>query len=131
MINLIKTKNLKKQIAESPDKVKEIVDNEKELGICITNKDAKFVHVNDRYCEIYSYDKDEIIGKSFTIVVPEDKQEYMKELHDKFIEDQYEILRQWKVVTKGGQTLDIQVDAGFSDKIFGGEPHKITFIHVD
>lgn len=131
MINLILTKELKNKINDKPEEVQKIVDNEQELGICITNSDGKFVHVNQRYLDIYGYTKDEIIGKSFTIVVPEENQEYMKSLHDKFIEDQYEILRQWKVVNKAGETIDIQVDAGWNDKIFDGKAHKITFVHVE
>jgi hypothetical protein len=55
----------------------------------------------------------------------------MEALHAKFIEDQYEILRQWQVVGKSGEPINIQVDAGYSDVIFDQQPHKITFIHID
>lgn len=131
MINLIRTKEIKSLIAAQPDKVKEIVDGEKEIGICITNSQGYFVYMNDRYLQIYSYKREDMVGKHFTLVVSPDKQDYMKELHDKFIRDQYEILRQWKVVDSNGDMIDIQVDAGYNDKIFDATPHKITFVHIE
>ncbi|TAE45380.1 MAG: histidine kinase, partial [Cytophagales bacterium] len=43
---------------------------------------------------------------------------------------QIEIFRTWEVVNKQGRKMSISVDAGYTDKI-NGEPHKLTFVHVE
>lgn len=128
MINLLETKKLKEQINNSPEKVLEIIETT-DMGICITDDKGFFKAVNKAYTEIYEFDKDMLIGQHFSMVLPEtDKKTSLVKLHDKFIEDRYEIIRNWEVMRKDGTVLKIQADAGFSDKIFGGGAHKITFV---
>lgn len=127
MIDLLVTEEIKEKIAENPANVQSIINSTKEIGICITNEDKKFVAVNDRYCELYGYDRKELIGNEFTMIVPEDFRETMKHLHDKFMKDKREISREWQVQTKSG-LMNISVDTAYSDKIFGGGGHKITLV---
>ena len=42
---------------------------------CITNEQREFEEVNDAYCQLYDYDRDDLIGKPFTIVVPDEAKE--------------------------------------------------------
>ncbi|MFP4332646.1 MAG: response regulator, partial [Campylobacterales bacterium] len=42
------------------------------VGICITDKDGKFVFVNKHYTKIYGYKKEELLGNSFLMMLPED-----------------------------------------------------------
>jgi len=128
MINVLKTKQLKLAIANMPQKILEIIDNETELGICVTNEKGIYVAVNDKYCEIYDYTKEEFLGQSFLMVVPKDNQVKLTVLHDKFIEQEYEILRNWEVQRKNGAVIKIQADAGFFNQIFDKTPHKVTFV---
>ena len=125
-IDLFETKRLKKEIEEKPLEFKSIIENTN-LCICITDAKGYFVAVNDNYCRVYGYSRYELVGKHFSIVVPGANVEELKRLHDKFIQDKYEILRNWEVVSKTGQRIKIQVDAGYTEKI-DGKPHKITFV---
>jgi len=125
-IDLFETKRLKKEIDQRPAEFKSIIENTA-LCICITDARGFFVAVNDNYCRVYGYNRDELVGKHFSIVVPDANVEELKKLHDKFIQDKYEILRNWEVVNKTGQKIKIQVDAGYTEKI-NGKPHKITFV---
>ncbi len=128
MINLFKTKMVRDSINDQPEKTQEII-NESEYCICITNSQGNFVYVNDNYCQNYEYDRSELIGNHFSMVVVDGEEDTMTNLHDKFIETQREISRIWKVKTKTGRVLNINVDARFTDQI-NNEPHKITFVEV-
>jgi PAS domain S-box-containing protein len=125
-IDLFETKRLKKEIDAAPADFKSIIEKT-ELCICVTDAKGYFVAVNNNYCRVYGYSRHELVGKHFSIVVPGANVEELKKLHDKFIQDKYEILRNWEVVNKAGERIKIQVDAGYTDKI-DGKPHKITFV---
>ena len=126
MIDLKETKRVKDNLLSSPDKFLDIIEGTS-LAICITNKDAKFVAVNENYAKLYGYSKEELIGNNFTLVVPQEHRDALKKYHDKFFVDKYEILRKWVVQNKKGEKLVIFADAGYNDKIEGG-PMKITLI---
>jgi PAS domain S-box-containing protein len=128
MINLFKTKQVREAINASPSDVQAII-NDSEYCICITDQNGNFAYVNDNYCETYGYQRNELVGKHFSMVVVDGEEKMMSDLHDKFIETQREISRVWRVKTKTGKILDINVDARYTDKI-NNSPHKITFVQV-
>ncbi len=129
MINLLETSRLKDEIEENPSDYEKIIEST-DLAICITDKFGNFFEVNQNYCNAYGYTKEELVGNSFLMVVPQETKEELSHLHDKFIEIQLEVFRTWEVVNKQGEKMKISVDAGFTDKI-NGEPHKLTFVHVE
>lgn len=97
------------------------------VGICITNKDYIFEYVNPAYCRIYGYEYSELIGKPFTVVVPEEHRPYLMELHDRFMNQEYELEGEWEVVRKDGKRLNILANAAYVvDEQF--KPKKITFV---
>jgi len=98
------------------------------LGICLTDKDGRFVVVNPAYCKIYGYKESELIGNHFTMVVSEENKDTLIKLHDLFIKGgQEELPQEWDVVGKNGQNIHIVATAGRLDNIVGG-PYKITTI---
>ena len=97
------------------------------VGICITNKKYIYEYVNPAYCRIYGYDFDELIGKPFTVVVPEEHRPYLMELHDRFMHQEYELEGEWEVVTKDNRHLTILANAVYVvDE--QNKPKKITFV---
>lgn len=130
MIDLLITEEIKDKIAENPSDVDNIINSTDEIGICITSEDKKFVAVNDYYCQLYGYDREELVGNEFTMIVPDDFKDQMNLLHDKFMKDKREISRDWQVQTKSG-LMNISVDTAYSDEIFGGGGHKITLVSKD
>lgn len=131
MIDLLKTKHLKEKIRNNPQEVENLIEEEQAIGICITNKRGYYKAVNQRYCDIYGFKKSELVGNHFTVVVPNDLKDRLITLHNKFIENEFELLRNWTVQDKNGQEFKIQADAGFFTNIFDKSPHKITFVHVE
>lgn len=110
----------------NPENYQEIIDGTK-LAICITGKDAKFVAINDNYVNLYGYQREELIGHLFTVVLPEENKSKLLNYHARFFEDKYEIMRKWIVKSKSGQLMEIFADAGYNDKV-KGQPNKITLI---
>ena len=82
-----------------------------ELGICVVNEDRRFVLVNDAYCSIYGYDRNELIGEPFTMVLPENLRERAAQLHDDYLAGGQESAGEWQVVTKQGKIRNVMVTA--------------------
>mgnify|MGYP002777474191 FL=1 len=129
MINLLETKRIKEEIEKKPADYLNIIEKAS-MGICITNAEGMFVAVNENYTKIYGYKREELIGTHFSIVVPDGNKEYLKKLHDEFMKNKFEILRNWEVKKRSGEIMKISADAGYSEKI-NGKPHKITFVQPD
>ncbi|MGF1532949.1 MAG: PAS domain-containing protein [Bernardetiaceae bacterium] len=128
MISLTKARKIIEQIDAAPNKVQDII-NESEYGICITDEKGNFRFVSDRYTEIYGYGRNELIGNSFTMIVPTQDKGYLQDLHDKFISEGAEISRVWEVQGKGGKAIKIFADALFTSSL-DGRPHKVTFVEL-
>jgi PAS domain S-box-containing protein len=129
MIDLQETARIKEAIENNPADFEKAIEDT-DLAICITNEDQHFVAVNDNYLKLYEFDREDLIGQHFLKVVPQETQEELSDLHDKFIEIQIEMMRDWEVLSKTGKRMRISVDAGFSDKI-QDVPHKITFVQLE
>lgn len=126
MIDLKETKRIKDALMADPLNFKQIIESTK-LAICITSKNAQFVAVNDNYGKLYGYQREELVGKSFTVVLPEENKASLEAYHARFFIDKYEIIRKWIVKNKSGQLMEIFADAGYNDKI-SNQPHKVTLI---
>lgn len=98
-----------------------------EIGICITDENACFVEVNESYCELYGYSRDELIGRSFLLVVPSENRDFAAELHRDFLKDPVEIDDEWIVQRKDGTKINAYVTAGL---LIGhqGKKYKVTTV---
>ena len=97
------------------------------VGICITNERGLYEYVNAAYTRLYGYSYDELIGQSFTIVVPEEHRAELVELHDRFMHRQYELEGEWQVVRRDGRRMTILANAAYVlDE--QEKPKKITFV---
>jgi PAS domain S-box-containing protein len=117
--------------------VTRILDIEKEMeailetvsvGICVTNHTGHFVQVNEAYCKIYGYDRSELLGRHFSMVVPESFRKEAAKMHDEFIEKGSEIPAIWEVVDKQGKLHKVAVRASLLTK-GNNERMKITVVN--
>lgn len=132
-INVLRTKEIKEAIAANPASAQTIIDNEKELGICVTDEKGNYAYVNQRYNDIYGYAPGELKGQSFKVVVPSENHSKLQTAHDMFIKNEYEIVRFWEVVKKGGARIQVQAAAAFFNNILGanGQGRKVTFVYYE
>ena len=84
-----------------------VVFNSVSMGICITDRHGNFVEVNREYCRIYGYTREEMIGKSFTMVLDPVHHAELKQLHDNFFTIGQEPPSEFEVVTKDGRVLTV------------------------
>ncbi|MDR5899205.1 sensor domain-containing diguanylate cyclase [Halomonas vilamensis] len=105
------------------------VINATPIGICITNAEGIFEMVNPAYCHFYGYEKEELIGEHFTLVVPKAHRAKLSQLHDTFIagEEAQELRQEWEVRCKNGEKRTIIAEAA---RVHGddGAPRKVTFV---
>lgn len=97
------------------------------VGICITNKEQKYVYVNPAYSRLYGYSEKELLGHSFLMVVPPDYQATLSKLHDDFLAGAQELRGEWQVLDKSGSIHFIIADAVRIETTHK-EPLKVTFV---
>jgi PAS domain S-box-containing protein len=97
------------------------------VGICITDENGAYEYVNPTYCRLYGYREDELLGNSFTIVVPEEHKDELTRLHAEFMGRRYELRGEWLVVRKDGSLMSILADAAYIIDV-DGRPKKVTFV---
>lgn len=106
----------------------DLIYDSADIGMCVTDVDRKFVKVNKAYCRTYGYSEHELLGHSFTKVLPEDNREYAGNLHDQFIAGETdESAGEWKVKCKDGTVRDIYVTAARM-KTGSGKSYKVTTV---
>ena len=98
------------------------------IGICITNPKGYFTDVNTTYCDIYGYTREELIGKPFTIVVPDQSLAVLEKLHKDFMEQEQELQGRWTVKNKREEEFEIITNAAFLQDGETNENRKMTLV---
>ena len=80
-----------------------------DVAICHTDSRGYFLDVNEQYLALYGYTREEVIGKHFTLVVPEAYREVASQIHDGFIRGEAEAPAEWTVVNRAGQAIKVWV----------------------
>ncbi|HEV7350928.1 PAS domain S-box protein [Telluribacter sp.] len=111
----------------SSERMLDSVFNATSIGICITDKDGRFVSVNDQYARLYGYQKEELTGQSFTLVVPAENRVWAQLAHDEFFRVGQEFPGEWKVQRKDGTIIDVYVSAELLEQP-DGSCFKITSV---
>ncbi len=97
------------------------------VGLCVTDRNGVFVTVNKAYADLYGYSSEEMIGKSFLMVVREQDREHLQKLHDEFIAGKQELDAEWTVQGKGGRIIQIRATARlFQNR--AGHSFKVTMV---
>ncbi|MCS6904259.1 MAG: PAS domain-containing protein [Bacteroidia bacterium] len=104
-----------------------LLEKYEKLALCITDEKGYFVEVNAAYLELYGYQEKELIGKHFTIVVPEENRAFAAKVHDEFIAGTTEMPAEWTVQRKDGELIQIRAEAIRCEDP-NGRPAKITII---
>ncbi|MCS6832930.1 MAG: PAS domain S-box protein, partial [Flammeovirgaceae bacterium] len=125
-LDITQQKQVEQELLESEEMINSIF-NAADIGICVTDQNLCFVKVNQAYCDLYGYKMEEIIGKSFTIVLEEAYREFAANLHQRFLEGYPETPGVWEVKTKSGEKILVNVTA--SRLILeNGKKFKITTV---
>jgi len=95
------------------------------LAICITDKNGKYVSVNDKYTELFGYMADELLGNSFLKVIPHEDADkifakYVEAVKNPSFEANASVTR----VNKNGES--ILAATTYRVIIENGEPYMIS-----
>ena len=81
------------------------------IGIAVIDGDGCYRSVNPAYCALYGYRRDELIGHSFTIVLPADQHASMLVRHRRFVAGDGELRGEWDVVRRDGAALSVMSES--------------------
>lgn len=97
------------------------------IGISMMDEEGRFVRVNKAFCEFFAYTETELLGREFTITMPEAGREAQRGQYQRFIREGHEPRAEHAVQTKTGATKHVLTDAC---RITGqnGRYHKVSFI---
>lgn len=98
------------------------------IGMCVTDIYGNFVKVNTIYCEMFGYSRQELLGKPFILILPEDARKYAASLHYEFLQGlTEEHSGEWKLMDKLGHIKEVSITDGriITDT---GEKYKITTV---
>ncbi|WP_194852504.1 sensor histidine kinase [Nonlabens antarcticus] len=133
-MNVSREKNIKnhlhsiKSIFEDKKAVSFNLFQHMPIGICITNMEGYFTDVNATYCDIYGYTREELIGKKFTAMVPEESKEELMKYHHEFMEKEFELQGRWTVQNKEKEKFEILANAAFLKDANTGDKSKMTLV---
>jgi len=82
-----------------------------EVGILITDHNARIIRVNDSFVRIYGWDKDELIGTKLETLVTPDERQNVKESHDHSIESGEGHNGEMKLIKKDGGIASVLYSA--------------------
>ncbi|MGE4295261.1 MAG: PAS domain S-box protein [Campylobacterales bacterium] len=97
------------------------------VGVSVTDDEGRFVHVNDAFCELHGYGKEELIGQSFLMLVPPEKHAFAKEGYRGFLcQGLEERGLEWSVTRKDGSSAEVLLSRK-SIETEPGKRHMISF----
>ena len=109
---------------------KKIIDSvftSADIGICITDSEAHFIDVNNGFCELLGYSKEELIDKQFWMIVPKPNIHEGKRLYNASFKTGSEILQEWKLQRKDGSFVEVSLHSSILVRE-NGEKIKITHL---
>lgn len=118
--------NLKREL-KNKEKLINAIFQVANIGVCVTDEKGFFQMVNEVYCKLYGYNREELIGKHFTIVIPEENHDNAIRAHEAFISGEVEVSNEWSVITKDGRLLSVYVTSTLLEQE-DGEKCRVTTI---
>lgn len=97
------------------------------IGIAITNDEGQFVRVNAAYCKLYGYEINELLGQSFTLLLPATVRKEALQHHAAFLADTASHSGVWAMRHKNGTIFNSQVSES-KIQLSEGRRLKITYV---
>lgn len=97
------------------------------IGIRITDTEGEIVWVNQEYCVLYGYKREELIGRHFTLVLPPEKRAEAAGLYRKQIQEEKKDLSpvHWRVHRKDNSPFTVAVSS-FNLKLEDGKLYRVA-----
>jgi len=121
LIDITDRKNAEEKLRKSEEKFRRIVETAGE-GFLLTDEELKIIDVNNAYCRMLGYTREELLGKTFLEFAGEEFRSYMKANKDHFLSQEIREL-EGDVIAKDGRVIPILLHGSTlrddSDKAIG------------
>ncbi len=77
------------------------------MGIIVTDEDGTIVRVNDTFLSDYNWEREDLLGREFTVIIPAEDHNISKKLHRAFIERGRSGSREINIMRKDGKIADV------------------------
>ena len=108
-------------------RVLEAVFSRSPIGVAVIDADGYFRQINPAYCALYGYTEQEMIGRSFTMVFPEDRRELTLKRHQRFLFEGAELRGEFDVVRRDGSHLSVITE---SVRLPGEDGRPLRLVYV-
>jgi PAS domain S-box-containing protein len=78
------------------------------IGISLNDEEGRFVQVNDAYCRIYEFSREELIGQHFSVIIPSDQAGAAEDAFTRILNGNLNIPAERKRQRKNGSIVYIQ-----------------------
>lgn len=96
-----------------------------QAGVAITDRGGLYVDLNQHYCDLRGYDRQDLLGRHFTEATPPQFREPMRRLHDTFFATGQEPPSYWQLRRKDGREIYVKTHSTLY-RGEGGDPYRVT-----
>jgi diguanylate cyclase (GGDEF)-like protein/PAS domain S-box-containing protein len=97
------------------------------IGVAVIDFDGRYRSVNPAYCKMYGYAESELLGRSFTMVLPDDEREGILARHQAFLTEGGTLRGEFKVLRHDGVMLHVVAE---SVKIPGDDDRGLRLAYI-
>ena len=97
------------------------------FGIALIDEVGVYREVNPSYCETYGYARDAMLGRSFTMVFPEDSRALILQRHHAFLAGQGPLSGEWSVVRSDGSQA-VVITESVRVELPDGTPARLVYL---
>lgn len=117
-----------KQVADrAPDRLMRAILSRAPVGITVIDYEGRYVSVNPAYAELYGYDAEEMIGRSFLMIFPEETHAAILARHHDFLDYGTPLGGEWAVVRSDGSPRTVWASS-VSFPSDTGRPDRLTYV---
>lgn len=95
-------KQIEEELRKSEKRYRHIVEDQTEL-ICRYRSDGTLNFVNEAYCRFFNKNKEELIGRSFFTLIPEEDHEHIRQRIASMSEERPRVTQQHHIVLPDGR----------------------------
>ena len=126
LLDITDMKRLNNELTES-ETLSLSAFNAVNIGICISNENAKLIKINKLFSKIYGFDVDELVGENFSVILPEAYKEKDLQFHNDLINGEPIQNMEWLVKNKKGEDIKLKASSSVLD-ISTGQKYNIISV---
>src|SRR5438477_12981321 len=77
------------------------------VGMFVTDADRRFARVNPAFARLCGYDRNDLLGRDFTLVLPDEHRQLAATLHDEVMAGGSGCDGEWSVLRKDGRLVRV------------------------